>query len=110
MDKHEHDNLLRAWKTIRENVEPKDLLNHLYQNQVISMTQYEDLKETPKRSNRVQLMLTNVYTSQVPGTFQMFSNALQECGYEFISEELTSITGTNTGLLQLSKQAYMCVT
>ena len=77
-------------------MEPKDLLQQLFQDELISANQFESLNEIASRVERVQKTLTYVYTCTKRDTFSHFCEALEQSGYEFISECMRNTADTHT--------------
>ena len=88
MNDIEKQHFLHSWNRLLSDIEPLEIINHLYQNNVISTIQYETIHALPNRPKRIQMLLVNVYSSRTDKTFNKFTEALSECDCKHIADEL----------------------
>ena len=97
MNEQERIQFLHTWRSMKDSIEPNDLLTYLLQDEILTINEMELLKEASTRSSRVQRMLTYIYICSKPNTFSKLCNALENCGYEFICDQLKSKAILDTG-------------
>ncbi|KAL3853585.1 hypothetical protein ACJMK2_017119 [Sinanodonta woodiana] len=104
LSEDDKDRLFRHWKTIKNNVEMRYIIDLLIEERVISPDEWEDMKKSHQlEKDRTEAFL-HWLLKQSEKSYDAFLKALHNGKYDFISEKLDRNMQRNHPLTDLSTQ------
>ena len=87
-----------------EQIEANDLTDFLFQENVLSYDDVEEIRSLPSKSKRARALLTRLLNAGPEG-YGKFLQALKVCGYSTVAEKLEGPASSGAGVDQLSPGA-----